>query len=264
MNEPILVYQMGKVASSTVYGSIKGVAASEVHHVHRLVRSNIERIETEHHRRGWTPPSGPPEIAALLEFIATRQPAKVITLVRDPIARNISYYFHNLDKILSRERAHELPIETILHGFTERFPYSDDPLTWFDYEFNVALDTDVYGSGFRAGMRAHRWQAGPYDILLLRADAPDEAKCEAVRSFLGLEQLTLTSTNLAEEKPVADAYRAFREVVKFTPDYVDRMLESRVARFFFDDDSRSRWRAQYLSGGSIVPRDLQTNTRHVI
>jgi hypothetical protein len=224
--------------------------------VHRLVLDNIRRVHHEHRIRGWAPPTGDPGGLYLQRDIASRRPAKVVTLVREPIGRNASYYFQNLDKILGRAQAHEMPVETIIDGFTETFPYSDDPLSWFDYEFKAALGADVYESGFRAGDWSHRWQSGVYDILVLRTDAPDAEKARALRAFLGVEDLVLRQANVTAEKPSAAAHRAFQTQVKFPAAYVERMLGSRYARFFFDEASLAAWRAAY-GGGVRVPRDLQ-------
>jgi hypothetical protein len=257
MGELVLIYQMGKVASSTIKATILPLRRYEVHQVHRLALDNIKRVHHEHRIRGWRPPTGDPGGLYLQRDILSRRRAKVITLVREPIGRNISYYFQNLDKILGRRNAHELPLETIVDGFTERFPYSDDPLTWFDYEFNTALGVDIYQSGFTPGMRAHRWRMSVYDILILRCDMPDEEKLEALRTFLDEPTLVMRQANVTDEKPSAAAHRAFRAAVKFPTDYLDRMLMSRYARFFFDEASLTHWRNAYANTGSIVPRDLQ-------
>jgi hypothetical protein len=255
--ELVLIYQMGKVASSTLKASLLPLPQFEVHQVHRLVLDNIRRVHHEHAIRGWQPPTGDPGGLYLQRDLLSRRPAKIITLVREPVGRNISYYFQNLDKILGRPRAHELPIETIIDGFTERFPYSDDPLTWFDYEFKVALGADIYESGFRASAEAHRWRTGVYDILILRCDASDGAKLTALRDFLAAPELVLRQDNVTGGKPSAVAYRAFLALARFPHDYLDRMFESRYARYFFDAPSLARWRDQYANTGSIVPRDLR-------
>ncbi len=257
MRELVLIYQMGKVASSTVKATLQQLPRYEVHQVHRLVMSNIARVHHEHRIRGWEMPTGDPGGIYLQDALRSGRPAKVVTLVREPVGRNISYYFQNLDKILDRVRAHELPIQTIIDGFTEAFPYSDDPLTWFDYEFAQALGVDIYESGFQAGMNAHRAQAGPYDILVLRADAPDDVKRDALRAFLNEPDLEMRQANVTADKPSASAYRDFRALVKFPEPYLDRMFTSRYARFFFDSGSLARWYEAYASGGAVVPRDLQ-------
>lgn len=255
--ELVLIYQMGKVASSTIKASLLPLPQYEVRQVHRLVLDNIRRVHREHAIRGWQPPTGDPGGLYLQRDLLSRRPAKVITLVREPVGRNISYYFQNLDKILGRPRAHELPIETIIDGFTEHFPYSDDPLTWFDYEFNAALGADIYESGFQTGAHAHRWRAGVYDILILRCDADDEVKLAALRDFLVAPDLVLRQDNVTTAKPAAGAYRAFHQLARFPHDYLDRMFDNRYARYFFDAPSLARWRNQYANTGSIVPRDLR-------
>jgi hypothetical protein len=255
--ELVLIYQMGKVASSTIKASILPLAQYEVHQVHRLVLSNIERVRREHQQRGWRMPLGDPGGLYLQRDLQARRPAKVITLVREPIARNVSYYFQNLNKILGRASAHELPLQTIIDNFLPEFPYSDDPLTWFDYEFKIALDADVYQSGWAPGMVAHRWRVGVYDILILRSDASDDAKLAALRDFLNAPELSLRQANVTDAKPSAAMHTAFKQSVRFPAAYVDRMLSSQYARFFFDTASLAQWRREYTERGSVTPRLLQ-------
>src|SRR4051812_540398 len=112
-SSPVLVYQMGKVGSSSITGALSRIPGLEVHQVHRLNVSNIERVQEAHRRRGWPLPPGDEQGLQVIEkYIRPRVPLRIVTLVRDPIARNISYFFQNLDKICNTPSAHsELSVE---------------------------------------------------------------------------------------------------------------------------------------------------------
>lgn len=89
---PILIYQMGKVASRTIYKSLLYTPGMQVFHVHRIgkdVHPNLyERVARFGH------------------------PAKIITLVREPISRNISDFFQHLDQYCGTKNAQKKFFDT--------------------------------------------------------------------------------------------------------------------------------------------------------
>ena len=102
-----LVYQMGKVGSSSIQESLKKLKQDRelnvsVYHVHSLTRDGLYRREN-YHKRNF---SHEPYINYHLlhcEYLGGQLARglkgkrwKVVTLVRDPIARNISGFFHEL------------------------------------------------------------------------------------------------------------------------------------------------------------------------
>ena len=49
---PIIVYQMGKVGSSSIRDSLKSSGVHPVFHVHRMNPRNIEAVRNAYRRRG--------------------------------------------------------------------------------------------------------------------------------------------------------------------------------------------------------------------
>ena len=97
ISKPVLVYQMGKVASSSVYLSLEKTTDFDVFHVHRLNPENIAKVREEHVQRGDSPPNEKKGLYLYENLIRTRKThTKIISLVREPIARNISAFFQNL------------------------------------------------------------------------------------------------------------------------------------------------------------------------
>ncbi len=252
---PILIYQMGKVGSSTIKLSLDRLNIFESYQVHRLNPDNIARITREHERRGWAPPPGDRNGLRLYERIVRhRSPALIITLVREPIGRNFSYYFQNLDKICGKVNAHAtVPTEQLVRDFPLEFPYSDDPLTWFDYEFKQVTGIDLYGYDLAIGEGFAEVKTTLYDVLILRTDAADEIKSDAMARFLGVARVPLVKANATAHKQQAEAYRNFRNSIRMVPEYLDHMFGSKYSRHFFDDEDLRRWREEYERIGSIVP-----------
>ena len=96
---PIIVYQMGKVGSFSIYMSLKEIR--KTHHVHYLREDIVERLANMQSERGFPVP-GHLETSQMVnkKYMAKATPVKYIVLVRDPISRNMSAFFENLDNFI--------------------------------------------------------------------------------------------------------------------------------------------------------------------
>lgn len=240
---PILVYQMAKVGSSSVVAALEA-RKLPVFHLHRMNREHLERMRAERAALGWLlPPIPPHDLLGLRlrdQLVARGRPAKIITLVRDPIARNFSSYFEFLDAIRNVRDAHAtVPLEELHRGFVERFPH-DDALTWFDDELRPVFGIDVYEHPFPA---SGHLRAG--DLLILKSELDDTTKSAAIAKFLGLRNLTLQPANVTESKTYGEVFRRFTSTIRLDPAYVDRMLNARYTRHFYTDAERETMRRKY-------------------
>src|SRR4051794_39437103 len=103
---PIIVYQMAKVGSSAVAAGL-GRARLPTFHVHRMDAGHLRRMREERRALGWSvPPVAPHDRLGLRlrqDLLERGGRAVIVTLVRDPIARNVSSYFEHLDFIWQRQ-----------------------------------------------------------------------------------------------------------------------------------------------------------------
>ncbi|HEY0371540.1 MAG TPA: putative capsular polysaccharide synthesis family protein, partial [Thermoanaerobaculia bacterium] len=200
---------------------------------------------------GWhVAPSPPPHDLLGLELrdrlVRRGRRCRVITLVRDPIARNISSYFEHLDAIWNRTDAHaSVPLDDLHRGFLERFPH-DEPLTWFDDELLPVLGIDVHDHSFPS---AGSLRIG--DVLIMKSELEDAVKSAALRDFLGLRRLTVQPTNSTGSKSKGETYRHFLATIRLEQGFVDRMLESRYTRHFYTEAERDAMRRKYLAPSTI-------------
>lgn len=247
---PVIVFQMAKVGSSAIAAALED-AGRPVFHVHRMNAPHLQALRETRAGLGWRVPPVPRHdrlgIRLNERVIATGRRAKIITLVRDPIARNYSSYFEHLDHIWNTPQAHTvIQLDALASGFLTRFPH-DEPLTWFDDEMRPVTGIDVYDHAFPASgeltIRTDR-----LDLLVLKSELEDAAKANSVARFLGLDALVLRTVNATVQKPKGAVYRRFLERVSPGEAYVDRMLDSRYTRHFYTPAERERLRAAYLRG----------------
>jgi hypothetical protein len=258
---PLVVFQMGKVGSSSVVATLREHASGyEVFQIHGLTRRWLREVEGQyrhasraHHRAVLD--RHVLESRYLLERLE-RAPSserwKVISLVRDPVARNVSSFFQAFpiyfpddadelsDRAIGRLDTSRL-VKMFLEGFgAERH---DLPLTWFPTYLQPVFGVDVYAAPFdpRRGYQIYRSDA--CDLLVLRFEDLDRALQPALRELLGIDVAAASRANVSSEKSYASAYAEFKKAVTFPPDYLDRLYTSDYARHFYSADEIAHFRS---------------------
>ncbi|HML91666.1 putative capsular polysaccharide synthesis family protein [Methyloceanibacter sp.] len=166
-----------------------------------------------------------------LELISSdAQPVKVITMVREPIARNISAFFQNLKTF---QQQHDSPVEHLIQAFEEIYPH-DVPLEWFDSELKQATGFDVYAETFNRDARVGHYTHGRFEFLLMRSDTDLERQQAEVSDFVQ-KQIPLTIQNAAKDKAYSETYAAFKKQLVLSEQYVQRAYTSKFARHFWTD-----------------------------
>lgn len=250
----VLVYTAPKVASTAVTQALKAIEGLAVYQVHLINRANVDKLRREMRRRGLAAEHN--RIARIVELanalhaemIKTRRPAKIVTLVREPVARNISYYFEVLDLLWKAEHAHEqVGVGPLVAEFYDRFTH-DRGINWFDNEFKPMLGIDVYEHPFPHELRFLRIDAEPYDVLIMRHDLDDREKEKCLADLIGVPTVTLSPKNVSSEKAYSAAYREFLNRINLPEQYVDELLNSKYARHFFSAEELRQVRAKWLNG----------------
>ena len=259
----LLIHTMGKVGSTTISASLRqqGIRRRmlmfQPHFVSDAGRAFAERLATTG-VGGWErlakkERSGFLRNRLLHDELARMRAAgervKVITMVRDPVATNVSGLFHNhlwWPAALKAQCAEEATgcLEALGSYFLESYPH-DVPETWFDTEVRALYGIDVFAQPFdpRRGYAVYRSDTA--DVLLLRLESLNEAAPAAVRDFLGLSAFELVESNTAEDKSYAGLYKAFRRQLRLPAAYLDRVYGSRMARHFYSPDELAAFRRKW-------------------
>ena len=186
---------------------------------------------------------------------------KIITLTRDPVARNMSAFFDNLEvHVQSSNDVFEIKsdiwgiepttlklddIHKLIAIFFDRF-YHFDPMEFFEREIKGVLGADVYRTEFptSSGFKIYKDKIG--DILVLRLEDLDRCAEKAFEAFIGIKNLKLLKQNVSGEKNYAALYRKFKETIVFPKSYIDALYDSKYMRHFYShgeiEEFRSRWR----------------------
>lgn len=229
--EVVFVYQMGKVGSTSLEQSIEGAQ-----HFHTLYMNGPCYVSDRRLYRGvggvirlWLR-----DLVKRLAF-ALRRDVKIITVVRNPVDRNISMFFQELafwisDYIERHDSETRFSDIQWLHKVYEVVYCHDYGETWFDKEIKRLSGIDVFAEPFDVQKGYAFFTRGKYNILVLRMEDIGR-NVDVISGFVGRE-IELKRTNEAEKKWYSSVYREFKR--SFDPDRecVRVIAEGRVARHF--------------------------------
>ena len=250
------MYQMGKVGSSTIRKSINA-ANIEVYPYHLHYMSGIDYMV------GLCRKQSLPLMDHILSSIyckklikkevAKGKKFKVITLVRDPIAKNISQFFQNVEisypefRYAEKEKSlSEYELLSELTGFYIKNFRHKDPLVWFDVEMKQFTNIDVFQFNFPHEKGYQIYENKSFRILLMRLENLNTCISDAMDRFLGIKNFRLVNDNISKEKNYAGLYEQMKNRIKLPESYIEEMYASKMATHFYTESEirtfKQRWR----------------------
>ncbi len=242
----VFVYQMGKVASSSIYFSLKE-RKMIVYHIHRLNEKHIREVH-----KSLLEKTGLIESKVVDErgvriynmFMKNnKRPVYIISLVRSPIERNMSAFFQN--KELYTKQRNYSDTNKLIDLFYLLYDH-DTPLMWFDREFKQCLNVDIYDSPFLKDKKYKILKSKNFNILLMRVDIEDDIKENIISDFLGIKNFNLKNKNVGTLKNYNAEYKEFKNKIKLSESYINRMLDSKFANYFYTKKEINQFKQQWL------------------
>jgi hypothetical protein len=245
--QPLLVYQMGKVGSSSVYQALLPLRNSySLYHVHTLDEALINSGLQAYKQTFGVRHIVPDHLMAsrhLLRDLAAGQPRgrwKVLSMVRDPVARNISSFFQDLElqhpEFHFAQKRASLGTQQLVDELIELFLNHHDhtePLEWCDRELLNILGLDVYAIPFPHERGWQVYENPLADLLLLRLEDLSTAIPQATPSFLAGLQVSVPVANAAADKRYGELYKEFKKKLHLPDSYLKAMYESRFSTHFY-------------------------------
>ena len=256
----ILVYQMAKVGSRTIVRSLRASRPqAPVFHLHTLTQDGTEEMERFYR---WSRVPALPGAGHLLLSRYLRAQLrkgvvpgrwKVITMVRDPVARNLSLVFQLGRRLVPDFKrqcaAGQLDPMEIFERFGREFPGQLDCMRWFPNELQRVFGVDVFATPFdrEAGFQVYRGSTA--DVLLLRTEDLDRVGAPALREFLDLRELHWRQSNIGATKSLGHHYTGVLQRAVFPRAFVDRYYDSPAVRHFYSPIELDRFRSRWCEGG---------------
>ncbi|MCF6295140.1 MAG: putative capsular polysaccharide synthesis family protein [Flavobacteriaceae bacterium] len=242
----VFVYQMGKVASSSIYYSLKE-KKKVVYHVHRLNEKHIRELhKVQLENTGLIESKAVDERGIRLYNIFiknNKRPVYIISLARNPIERNMSAFFQNKEYYTKQHSYFDT--DKLTNLFYNKYDH-DTPLMWFDREFKHCLNIDIYDSPFPKEKKYKILKSENLNILLMRVDLEDSIKENIISDFLGIKNFKLKNKNVGTLKSYNEEYKEFKRIIKLNESYINRMLNSKYANYFYTNEEINEIKKKWL------------------
>lgn len=240
---PVHVFNAGKVGSKTVVRSCQE---------HKIIASHAHSIIPY-----WLADEEKEEIRKIYK---NQEKIKIISLVREPISRDISFFFENIwiDSYCSMgesiEEAFDIWMKECLYKInnnSSKFPiwYMDmnKPLfKWFDDEIKDLFNIDVFEYPFDVEKGYSIIKKDGVELLLIKLEKLNELS-EVVGKFLEKDSFEIYTENDSENKPYVNLYKKFREQLELPKDYFEYYYGeySKLKHFYSENEIKmfeEKWR----------------------
>jgi hypothetical protein len=247
---PVVVYSHPKTASRAIEAAIKEVPGAVPFHVHVLQPRHFTwrdfRVEPPNDR-GIAPDGQPAQWAVRSEIVESERSLNLISMVRDPVAVSVSWFFFGLQRWFGCQQKPDpadFEFDELCGYFHDRFAH-DGMLNWFEDEWNVTTGVDVYSVPFDRGRGWHVYRRAKVKALVLSAHLSDEAKAEALVGFVDQPVPVVPRVNEGRDRSSPEIYGRLQESIRDNSSLVDRLLGSQYTRHFFSEEQiegfRNRW-----------------------
>lgn len=257
LDEVILVYQMGKVGSRTVENSIRKVIGNrkaEIIHIHEIGGDYRKKYRSNYF---FYAKSSKERIRLYLGYIVRKvykhrflslvykaKRVKIISLVREPIGRNVSALFQAYEFMNEgRQKNTEFDLNMLSKLFYEKVDHSA-PEKWFDYEMKPNFGIDVYTEPFDFDNGYKVYTNGKVELLVVRLEDLEKNQ-KIIGDFLDLNEFKIVNKNIGEKKWYSQIYNKFKRQFKPTKEYLDNVLNTNYAKHFYTKDEIQRIYSKY-------------------
>jgi len=167
---------------------------------------------------------------------------RVVSLVRDPVAFNISNftYFGRAYWLRTHWRsARWMSEHELARRFFATFTH-DASSVWWQREFAPTMGFNPLAEPFDTEAGWKRRISGRFDTLILRTDISDQQKTVALQTWLpGTGVADVGRANLNEDQSPPELAQRLRNVLARNPEYISRMLDLPAVRHFWSAAQRA-------------------------
>ncbi len=240
----VLIYTGGKVGSSTVYYNLKNcMPNTSVLHVHFLSETWLKSFRES---GKWLSNIGKAQIVSKTLSQNPNKKVKIITLVRDPIARDVSDIFQNWKTIFEINKIDELKEIDVQNYLSEsKFNQTE---TWFDTEFKEYTGINILDMPFDKQKGYSIYNFKECDILCLKLEMLNKVFDEATDLFLGVKNIKNNIRNVSLEKEGADLYKKIKDEFNLSENRLNEIYSTQFLTHFYSEkeivDFVNKWKTK--------------------
>lgn len=232
-NEAILIYQMGKVGSTSLYHYLQQSdnVQAPVFRVHRFRLDNNDFV-----KRGFIRNSRYRYWAWLQHKILKDCRLKIICMTRRPAERNLSDFFQTISTFEKRRgfSFNELPPQELQKVFLEEYPHQSAAV-WFDQQVKDVFNIDVFNEPYETCRNGSLlYKKDSVELLVFRLEDRDQC-IHDVAEFLDIPDFVLPEGNKGSGKWYAEAYKEVKGLA-LPQEYFHTIEATNYYRFFYKSD----------------------------
>lgn len=247
MDDTVIIYQMGKVGSSSIKNGLNSIGVNSLH-VHSFFEDVVVKQFQNYSCAKINSKRTGENLRRRLKFFFLRtsiknskSPVKIITLVREPISCSISRYFQDIhiplfEFPLDNKKSSRLSdgIHALVKDFKQRFSY-DYVLTWYDEEFKRFLDVDVYQHDFDKDKGYCVINKDNYNIMVIQMEKLNSLENE-IKEFLGNAEFKIINNNVGERKWYSSIYNEFKDSFSVNEKEMNELYNSKYMTHFYSKE----------------------------
>lgn len=222
-DEVILVYQPGKVASMSIYESVKRYGRN-VLHIHYLEGMQYKGIG--------------------IKEIFKYKSAKIISLVREPVSRGIAHMWEDMEFFGFRGSSlsmKEVEAACLGDGF------ENVQAMWYDKQLKGLFGIDVLAYPFDKEKGYEIIKSGNIEVLLMKMEHLNNLS-SVIGEFLGIEDFQLCKANIGKDKPYRFAYEKYKKEFTLSPERIEYIFrENEFVRHFYTEEECEKFIEKYKS-----------------
>lgn len=245
LRPPVLIYQMGKVGSTTILYSLKEARLKNpVIHIH-FISNDIKKYREAHERAGIRPPPYQFFLGEALNNMIPKikkRGSTIISLVRDPVALAVSDVFQNplfAGPQIMDKSGNFLP-QIVVQPLKERLTtgsvvgYMEN---WFDKELNGVFGIDVFKKPFPVNDGFSFYRNGHIHALVIRLEDLSKKGPFVIAKLLRFSKpIKLLRRNVREMSEEGRAYQNVLSTLKLDPTLLESIYSSKLVRHFYSED----------------------------
>ena len=247
--EPILIYQMGKVGSSTIAHTLEQLQLdSPILHIHTLSESHLNHAI----QRQRSTSSRYLHKHLLVSSILVDKlkqgvfPCKVITVTREPVSHAISFVFEDMKKqapeaIVGDQKVDVDVIKRTLDKlFSEKNGVSN-PGIWFDNELKECLGIDVFSVPYDHEQGFSIIEGDNISVLVIRMEDINKALMPALSTFLEMElsHISMKRANIGSKKWYANDIKLVKDTYRMKNEFAAALFETQYFEHFYPTEKSS-------------------------
>lgn len=231
MSDPVLIYQPGKVASTTIYRTLQK-AKMDVVHIHYFFASLVWNVGS---CVQWDVPDE--EMICLFEQLKrTNRTIKIITAVREPVSRALAHFMQAFNTGFIRSCT-DADIEKSARAMVEQFLEEDNEFLWFDKELKQLTGIDVFEEPFDKARGYTEIKKDGVEVLVLKMEQLNENE-DVLGAFVAKPGLRLADDNKGVEKHYQYIYEELKRTIRIPRRLIERQYKNnrRMDHFYTQEE----------------------------